>query len=205
MRFPKRNLLLFWLLIIIMGSIAQIYISRENDTYIENEGEKQTTDPATSTDQANTTDTENFDVLEIQEDRAEVVGTTSLFEYKFVFSSSLIGLLLVSFIALLHISMINSPELKQFIGTSLKLAGFKGQLSTISRKIKLENGININIFGIQKIKVEIRTPLFPNYMYFGLREELNRAVTITDLENFPVKILIIQQYLMSNQWSNNIE
>lgn len=192
MRIPRKSLLLFWILIIILGSLSQNYISRENNTQYEKDDEQQ------STDQTDSTETEGHDVL-IIEDSASLGGTSKPFEYKYVFSSSLLGLLIVSIIAILFLLLINSSELKQYIGTALKLAGFKGRLSTISRKIRLENGINIKIFGIQKIKVKISAPLFENFLYFGLREELNGAVTITDLQNFPIKMQIMHQYLVSNQ------
>ena len=117
------------------------------------------------------------------------LNTTFLITY-------IIGLIIISSVFLFAL---NNRDIRRYINTSIRLAGFQNNINLITKKTYITDEVLMEIIRTKFLKMKFLLPLFDNYEDFGLSQQDNHALTTSELENLPLKLRVIKSYLKSNQ------
>lgn len=117
------------------------------------------------------------------------MNTTFLITY-------IIGLLIISSVFLF---LLNNRDIRRYINTSIRLAGFNNNINLITKKTYINEEVFMEIIRAKLIRVKFLLPLFENYEDYGFVQIENHVFTTSELENLPLKLRVIKSYLKSNQ------
>jgi hypothetical protein len=109
--------------------------------------------------------------------------------------SYVIGLFIIS---LVFLFFLNNRDIRRYINTSIKLAGFGNYIKLITKKTYITDDVFMEIIRLKSIKMKFLLPFFKNYEEYGFIQQENYVSTISELDNLPIKLRVIKSYLKDN-------